>query len=264
MSDIPAFELVATPESVSRWQIGRDGRIGPVPRSGTALPLSYLVFLRVQPILGVSIHRLLERDPDRGLFGGVTYRAARVPRVGERFSASGSVTGRKQVSSPRGELTITTLVSSYRDAGSVVVEESVRMVDIPAGPPSPPAPAARRAPRHPKLADIAPITRTQIAWLTVETGDANALHFDPAYAASRLYPDVVVPGTLLAAVIEREAARVLGAPLLELDLRLLAPTYPNEPLALHSSRGAQGLHFELLSGDQVRAEGLARCEGGRP
>lgn len=259
MSGLPPYEIYATPESVSRWQIGRDASVAPPPQEGTPLALSYLVFLRVQPILGVSIHRLLGRDPDRGLFGGVSYRAARVPTVGERFAASGAVTAKKRVPSAAGELTITTLATRYRDAAGLVVEESVRMIDLPAGAPSVPARGPERQPARPKIAELAPITRTQIGWLAVESGDMNPLHFDTAYAASRLYPDIVVPGTLLAALAEREAVAALGAPLVELDLRLHAPTYPGESLALHGERDGAAIGVELFCGRQLRAEVRARA-----
>jgi len=260
MSVIAAYEVRATPESVSRWQIGRDARLAPPPADGAPLPLSYLMFLRMQPILGVSIHRLLERDPDRGLFGGVRYRAGRLPRVGARYAAAASLTDRKQA----GELTITTLSNRYSDDGVMIVEETVRMVDLPQGPPRAPGRGPERPPSHPRLVRIGPVSRTQIAWFTVESGDLNPLHFDSSYAASRLYADVVVPGTLLAALVEREAAAALGAPLLELDLRLRAPSYPGDELTLHARPRSAEMDFELFCGAELRAEGRARAMEARP
>lgn len=257
MSGIPEFTMRARPESVARWTIGRDGRAGPPPAPGAPVPLAYFVFLRVQPILGVSIHALLERDPNRGLYGGVSYRAVRAPRVGERFVASGEVTARRQVGTARGELTLSTLAMRYRTAAGVVIEENVRMVDLPAGPPQVPARGPSRTPVAPKIAELAPVTRTQIAWLTVETGDMNALHLDAPYAATRRYPDVVVPGTLTAALVERELAAALGRPLRSLDLRLQAACYPDEPFALHAAPHEDGLAFELYAGAELRAEGTA-------
>jgi acyl dehydratase len=255
MSAIPEFALHAAPESVARWAIGRDGRIGPLPAPGTSLPLAYLVFLRAQPLLGVSVHALLGRDPERGLYGGVSYRAARIPRVGESLLGSGEVTSRRQVGTPRGDLTITTLAVGYRVGDELVVEETVRMVDLPAGPPQPPARGPRRAPAGPKVAELAPITRTQIAWLTVETGDMNPLHLDAPYAARRGYPDVVVPGTLTAALVERAITGALGRWPRALDVRLHAACYPGEPLTLHAATAPEGLAFELFAGDELRAEG---------
>jgi hydroxyacyl-ACP dehydratase HTD2-like protein with hotdog domain len=257
MNAIPEFTVHATPESVARWLIGRDARATPPPQAGAPLPLSYLVFLRVQPILGVSIHALLARDPDRGLYGGVAYRAERSPRVGESFVADSSVSAPREVSLERGRLVLRTLEIRYRAGDATVATESVRMVDLPPGPPQPPARGPQRAPAHPKIADLAPITRTQIAWLTVETGDLNPLHLDAGYAARRLYPDVVVPGTLTVAILERECAQVLGRAPRQLDLRLLAATYPGEPLQLHAAPKDGGLAFELFAGDALRAEGSA-------
>jgi hydroxyacyl-ACP dehydratase HTD2-like protein with hotdog domain len=257
MNSIPEFSVAATPESVSRWLIGRDGAVAAPPKEGSPLPLSYLVFLRVQPILGVSIHRLLERDPDRGLYGGVQYRAERTPRVGEVFIASSNVTSRREVASPRGTLVLRTLETQYRNSGSTVVTESVRMVDLPQGPPQAPSRGPGRAPAFPRIAEIAPIARTQIAWLTVETGDLNALHLDSSYAASRLYPDVVVPGTLTVAILERELGRALGRAPRILDLRLTSASYPGEAWALHAVAKGPGLAFEVFAGGELRAEGSA-------
>jgi len=257
VSAIPEFSVHATPESVARWLIGRDARMTTPPKEGAPLPLCYLVFLRVQPVLGVSIHRLLDRDPDRGLYGGVRYRAERAPRVGEVFTASGVVTSHKKVATPRGEMVLRTLETQYRNSASTVVTESVRMVDLPPGPPQPPPRGAQKAPAFAKIADIMPITRTQIAWLTVETGDMNALHLDSAYAASRLYPDVVVPGTLTAAILERELEKALGRALRALELRLLAACFPGEEFQLHAAASEGGLDFQLYAGNELRAEGQA-------
>ncbi len=254
---LPRYAVQAAPESVARWLAGRDGRIAPPPRSGAPLPLTYLVFLRVQPILGVSIHRLLGRDPDRGLYGGVTYRAEQAPRVGETFFACGAVTSRRDLPPERGGYVLRTLEVQYRNAAGVVVTESVRMVDLPPGPPRAPVRGPRRAASYPRLAALAPVTRTQIAWLTVETGDSNALHLDAAYAASRRYPDVVVPGTLTAAIVERELERALGRAPRRVDLRLLAACFPGEAMALHGGARDGGLAFELFCGDELRAEGSA-------
>ncbi|MCS6920944.1 MAG: MaoC/PaaZ C-terminal domain-containing protein [Elioraea sp.] len=259
MSAFPAYEIHVTRESVSRWLLGRDGHTGPPPADGVPVPLAYFVFLRMQPILGVSVHALLGRDPDRGLLGGVTYRAERLPRVGECLRAQAAVTERKTVDGARGKLTLTTLANRYRNGKGTVLEEAVRMVDLPPGPSQPPARGPHGAPRFPRLAELAPLTRVQIAWLTVETGDMNPLHLDPAYAKSRLYPEVVVPGTLIAALAEREAVRALAAPLAELDLRLHAPTYPGEALAFHGGATSAGLEFEMLCGEELRATGRARA-----
>jgi acyl dehydratase len=257
LGGIPEFALQATPESVARWRIGRDGAIAPPPREGDPLPLSYLVFLRVQPILGLSIHRQLDRDPDRGLYGGVRYAAVRQPRVGETFVASGSVSSRREIASARGTMVLRTLATHYRNAARPVVTETVRMVDLPPGPPGEPARGPVRTPAQPQIAELAAVTRTQVAWLTVETGDTNALHLDSAYAASRRYPDVVIPGTLTVAILERELEHVLGRPPRTLDLRLTAASYPGEAYRLHAGPKDGGLAFELFCGDELRAEGNA-------
>lgn len=256
-SGLPEFRVTATPESVARWRVGRDGVLGTPPREGDPLPLAYLVFLRIQPILGLSIHRHLDRDPDRGLYGGVTYEAARVPRIGESFLASGEVTSRREVEGPRGRMVLRSLATTYRDTSGPVVTETVRMVDLPPGPPTDPAAGPRRAPSYPEVCTLAPVTRTQVAWLTVETGDMNALHLDIEYAASRRYPNVVIPGTLTVALLERELEKRLGRAPRRLDLRLTAASYPGEPYRLHAGPKGEGLGYELFCGEELRAEGSA-------
>lgn len=257
MSTLPRFSVQATPESVARWTIGRDDALAPPPQDGAPLPLAYLVFLRMQPILGVSVHTLLQRDPDRGLYGGVTYRAHRSPRVGETFIATAGVSDRRERPSARGTLILRTLDTQYRDLSGTVVSESVRMIDLPPGPPAPPAHGPEKPPAYPKVADLPPVTPRQIAWLTVETGDMNPLHLDRGYAASRLYPEVVVPGTLTAAILERELSLSLGRGLRSFDLRLHAPCFPGESCALHVGAHAGGLAFQLYTGAELRAEGTA-------
>lgn len=257
MNTLPRFSVQATPESVARWMIGRDARIVPPPRDGDPLPLAYLVFLRVQPILGVSVHKLLDRDPDRGLYGGVTYRAERLPRVGETFIASSEVTARREISGARGTMVLRTLETRYCDPQGPVVTESVRMVDLPAGPPAAPPRGPEKPPAYPKIAALPPITPTQIAWLTVETGDMNALHLDPSYAASRFYPNVVIPGTLMAAILERELSHSLERALRAFDVRLLAASFPGEGYALHAGAHEGGVAFQLYAGRELRAEGSA-------
>ena len=257
LGGLPEFTLHATPESVARWRLGRDGAIGAPPRDGDPLPMSYLVFLRVQPILGLSIHKQLDRDPDRGLYGGVRYTAARAPRVGEVFIGGGNVTSRREVASARGTLVLRTLETVYRNGASGVVTETVRMVDLPPGPPAEPSRGPARKPALPRIAEMAPVTRTQIAWLTVETGDTNALHLDSGYAASRRYPDVVIPGTLTVALLEKELERWLGRAPRLLDLKLTAASYPGEPYSLHAGPGQDGnFTFELYCGEELRAEGV--------
>ncbi|CAN0518553.1 unnamed protein product, partial [Laminaria digitata] len=174
----------------------------------------------------------LGRDPDRGLFGGVRYERHRGIRVGDRLSASAGVTDRKTVDSPRGDMVLTTLVNEWRAGDAPAVTEIVRMVDLPPGPPS--APVA--GPDADEMLSLicAPVSfsRTQIAWLTVETGDTNALHLDRDYALSRLFPDVVVPGTLIVPVAEKALLAKAGAPLQMLDVRFRAPTFPEEKIVV--------------------------------
>ena len=90
---LPRFDIAITPESVSRWIMGRDGGFpSRRPKVGDDVPLSYLFFLRSQPAAGISIHAELGRDPDRGLFGGVRYERQRGVNVGDTLTAHATVT----------------------------------------------------------------------------------------------------------------------------------------------------------------------------
>lgn len=260
------FELNLSAEAFARWKIGRDGVIDTPSSRGARIPLSYLVFMRAQPILGVNFHELLDRDPDRGLYGGVTYREHQALRVGQILQASSAVQGRKVVQTPRGPLTITTFLTTYADHGALHATESVRMIDTPPVDPSlsepvaAPAPAAVFEPLHPLLMRIEPITRRQVAWLTAETGDINALHLDAPYAAQRGYPDVVVPATLITALLERDIEAACGRHVVEMDVRYSAPTYPGEAIDLYAGISGDELAFQALVGTSLRAQGRVRLQ----
>jgi len=257
-----AFEIVLSAESLNRWKIGRDGVIGAPPSRTERVPLSYLVFMRAQPILGVNFHELLGRDPDRGLYGGVTYRELAPIKLGQTLQATSAVHSRKVVPSPRGELTITTFVTQYACDGVAHASESVRMIDTPPANPSIESksvlPATVCKPTHPLLTTIPPITHRQVAWLTVETGDINALHLDAPYAARRGFPDVVVPATLITSLVEREIETVLSRHVQELDVRYSAPSYPGDAFDLYVTITENALFFQALVGTSLRAEGKAR------
>lgn len=256
------FEIALTPEAFVRWGIGRDGRIQAPPPAGARVPLSYLVFLRAQPVLGVDFRELLGRDPDRGLYGGVSYRQLRPLAIGQRLQARSVVSSRREVDSPRGRLVITQLLTTYRCEGVDHATEEVRMIDLPPAGDEPPQrePQPSHTPVHPLLSVTPPISRNQVAWLTVETGDTNALHLDGPYAARRHFPDVVVPATLITAVIEREIEQATRGRVTALDVRYLAPSHPGDAFAVHASREGGALVFEALVGAQLRAQGRCHLE----
>jgi acyl dehydratase len=188
----------------------------------------------------------------------VSYAARRLPRVGETLAATSGVTERKRVSSPAGELTVTTLRTEYRGADGEVATETVRMIDLPASGKRPAAPEAADAPTaDPLLAQWPGISRRQVAWMTVETGDLNPLHVDLTVASRRGFADVVVPAPLLTAQIERELARLFGAHPLRLDVRYQAPTLPGAALALHGRREGAKVGFTLSGQGLTRATGRA-------
>ena len=244
---LPPFVHEASAESAGRWLGARAGALVAPPRIGDRLPLAYCCFLRVQPATGLSIHRALGRDPDRGLFGGVCLSGGGL-RVGDSVRVGFALEDRRTTASPRGDVTMSTLRAIWRGAGALV-DEAVRMIDLPPGPAQPPPPPVHETPAAPLLREMAPITHSQIAWMTVETGDWNPLHLDPGYARVRQFRDVVVPGPLLAALIERELESLAGAPLRRLDLRLRAASHPNERLALHGAAAGPRWRFSVYAID---------------
>ena len=260
---LPPFAIDVTAESVCRWLVGRDGDLpDTLPAAGDPVPMSYLFFLRSQPASARSIHAELGRDPDRGLFGGVLYERHGGVFVGDRLDANAVVTERKIVDSPHGDMQLTTLVNRWTCDGNDAVTETVRMVDLPPGPPSPPAAGPDADTDLEAISTPITFTRKQIAWLTVETGDLNALHLDRSYAESRLFPDVVVPGTLIVPLVEKALQEKTGTPLQRLDARFRAPTFPDEDIVVTAREDSDGSwRFEVCGNGQVRAFGKAEITG---
>jgi acyl dehydratase len=264
---LPDFSIDITPDSVRRWMFGRDGVLPTFPPvEGDEVPLSYLFFLRSQPAAGISIHKELGRDPDRGLFGGVHYERHSGIKVGDRLYATAAVTERKTVASPRGDMLLTTLVNRWRALDADAVTETVRMIDLPPGPAA--APAAGPATDTELSALGAPVSfsRTQIAWLTVETGDMNPLHLDRDYATDRQFPDVVVPATLIVPVAEQKIATAAGHVLQSLDVRFRAPTFPGEEIVVSATpdEATGAWRFEVSGNGTVRAVGTATFAADAP
>lgn len=261
-----SFDVDVTAESEARWRMARDGTIA--QGSHKTLPLSYFVFLRAQPILGRSIHAMLGRDPDRGLYGGARYRLQRRPQIGMRLTAQSAVRDRKQVETERGIITITTLDTTYHHSSETCLIETVRMIDLPLAPAAGASRAVGPEPTEalPKLIDVPPFARRQMSWMAVETGDMNHLHFDPVYARGRGFKDVVVPAPLITAKLEQLISRHADHPVTELDIRFHAPTFPDEPLVLHGHVENEGVAFELVGDGTLRAAGSMRwasaLEGG--
>jgi acyl dehydratase len=273
MVDPLQFTWVITPESLARWQVARDDALAPPPEAATLVPMGYFVFLRMQPLLGLSIHDWLGRDPERGLYGGVSYRqTGAVFRVGDTVRADSAVTDRKQVDSPRGVLTVTTLTTIYRCDRGAKLSESVRMIDLPAAdagaatPAEPVAsatasvapPAATPAEGFAPLATLPGLSRRQLAWMTVETGDLNPLHLDAGYAGRRGFADVVAPAPLVTASIERALGRrPTGAQVVPsgLDLRFHAPVHPEQPMALSIREQDDRIEFQAIVDGRLRVEG---------
>lgn len=261
---LPPYSIELSGESYCRWLVGRDDALpDTVPQTGTDVPLSYLFFLRCQPAAAISIHTELGRDPDRGLFGGVRYQRHAGISVGDTLSAKATIAERKTVESPRGDMILTTLVNEWSNGDTPAVTETVRMVDLPPGPPSEPAAGPEADVSLGIIGEPASFSRRQIAWLTVETGDLNPLHVDRDYATSRLFPDVVVPGTLIVPFAEKTLATAIGRAIDTIDVRFRAPTYPDEEIIVAARKDTEigDWKFEVVGGGTVRAVGRAVAAG---
>jgi len=259
------FSLELNADVAARWLYARDGVWPAALAQGDAMPMSWAVFLRLQPVLCRRIHDLLNRDPDRGLYGGVVYRSTRTLRIGDVLDAQSQVTDRREMDSPRGRLTVTTLATRYAVAGRTVLEESVQMIDLPKSVADPGARATRAtdAPRSDPSLLGSPIARleqgfdrSRIAWMTAATGDTNPLHLDRPYAQRRGFDDVVVPAPLITAWVEHQLSNHAGGQsLTHLELRYQGPTLPEQALEIHLSDPQHPERFE------VRCAGLLRARG---
>ncbi len=80
----------------------------------------------------------------------------------------------------------------------------------------------------------APITRERIADYGDAVGDHNPVHFDVAFAKAAGLPDTVVHGPFTATIVIDLLIAQLGADaLLNLDLRLRGPVFPDDTLTIH-------------------------------
>ncbi|MEW6471043.1 MAG: MaoC family dehydratase [Actinomycetota bacterium] len=83
---------------------------------------------------------------------------------------------------------------------------------------------------------LPPITREQVQHYAEAVGDFNAIHFDTDFARAAGLPDTVVHGPLTVAKIADVLAAQLGVDaLLNLDVRLRAPVFPGEELAVEGT-----------------------------
>ena len=83
---------------------------------------------------------------------------------------------------------------------------------------------------------LAPITRDQVQQYGEAVGDFNPIHFDPDFARKAGLPDTVVHGPLTVAKIADVLVSQLGIDaLLNLDVRLRAPVFPDEQLAVEGA-----------------------------
>jgi hydroxyacyl-ACP dehydratase HTD2-like protein with hotdog domain len=217
------FTVTVEPRLVAMHDFGRDGNLHPIPEPGTPAPWSFFTFLRQQLACGKTVHELTNRDPERGLAGGVAYRGDQLA-VGDVVEGSSRFASQRTVHRGAGALVVTEVETRWRAGGSELVE-TVTMLDQ--------FGTTARAAKDRVAAGGEPlgaVSRVQIGWFTAATEDLQPLHHDPAFAAVRGFDDVLVPGTLLVAKVEK-ALRARGA-LTALTARFVAPVYPNVELEL--------------------------------
>jgi len=257
LPELPPFSLDLSSDCIARFLVARDGVLpSRQPASGDPVPVAALSFLRVQPARCVSVHRLLERDPDRGMFGGVTYHVDGPLYVGQVIAAQSIVTERQQVPSPRGVLTLTTMETMWSAGESVAVVERVRMVDLPPDS-GPPADGPEDDGTIPAVMRLPGFSRVQVAWMCVECGDLNPLHLDQDYARRRGFFDVVVPGPSVVAAVERDLSTFAGCLLSAVQVRLRAPVFPGQDLDLCVAEEKGQWRFRLVGEGKVKADGWA-------
>ena len=81
------------------------------------------------------------------------------------------------------------------------------------------------------------ISRVDIAWICVATGDPSSLHLDEKFAQAAGYPSVVVPGTMLLGWIGQYLESWAGGAenLKRWKIRYTAPVWPGERIKLSGS-----------------------------
>ena len=86
------------------------------------------------------------------------------------------------------------------------------------------------------ITTIAPITRDQVRHYAEAVGDFNPVHFDVDFAQAAGLPDTIVHGPLTVAKIADVLVAHVGADqLLNLDVRLRAPVFPDEQLTVEGT-----------------------------
>lgn len=244
------YEMTVEPMSVAGLAYARDGVVPPSPTGGDEVPWAFFTLLRSQFRLGGSLHELMGRDPRRGLMVGIEYAGARQCKIGERVAAEPSLASQRTVERDTSTLILTAVTTRWSSAGENrassdewLLEEVTTMADL-FGHAEPPSP------RPPRVVgdrtELGPISRLRIAWACVATEDLQEVHHDPSMARARGYDDVLVPGTLLAAIAEAH----LRAALDSVDgfrIRFTAPVYPDDHLSFTLQPGGAEREFEFTT-----------------
>ena len=104
-----------------------------------------------------------------------------------------------------------------------------------------------------------PITAEMVRRYVTLAGDGNPIHVDPMFATSRGLPGPVIPGALVAAVMEPIVATHLSGVTLGMSVRLIAPVQIGSSLDFRLEVRPEGA-FRVLCGPS--AGGVAAiCDG---
>ncbi len=113
-------------------------------------------------------------------------------------------------------------------------------------------------------ATAGPVTRDDVRRYGDAVGDHNPVHFDAEFAKAAGLPDTVVHGPLTTAIVLDVLVAQLGADaILNLDLRLRGPVFPDDQLTISPFQFGvedRGIEVHNQSGDLV-ATGLLILEG---
>jgi acyl dehydratase len=111
----------------------------------------------------------------------------------------------------------------------------------------------------------APITRADVQSFGDAVDDHNPVHFDPEFARGAGLPDTIVHGPLTTAVVLDLIVAQLGTDqILNLDLRLRGPVFPEDSLTIKPiwfGKDDPGFEVHNQSGELV-GTGMVVLKGG--
>ena len=205
---------------------------------------------------GTPAHDGIVPDVDlpRRMFAAEEITFHRPIRFGERLRQRTSLGGLTEKRGGSGRLVFARILQEIGDAVSVVQDDV--FLDVP----SPDEGAATGAPDTTRWDWEQPLRlgATQLFRFSALTFNSHRIHLDPAYAREvEGYPDMLVHGPLLRLLLIDAAVRWTPSRRAHrFSLRLLAPTYVDEPIRIVGRPTADGTELAALG-----ADGTARVRG---